>query len=127
DDDRVRVAEDFDPLGRLDVLDVDGLVDLQLADVDADRVGDGDGQALHLQAVQRLVEDAAGGDARGDAAQLNLHVDLDALVARDALEIDVEDFLAEVVVLQLDNLGRLDALVGLQVDDTRAVADGLSE
>jgi hypothetical protein len=67
---------------------VNGRADLQLADVDADRLGHVVGRALDLQGVHRPVEDAAG-DAGGRAAQLDAHRQGDALTGGDAAEIRV--------------------------------------
>ena len=90
-------------------------------------VGHRDGQALDVQRVQRLVEHAAAGDAGGDAAQFDRHGDDDALVGRDAAEIDVQHVLAEVVPLHFLDDAASGAAVGLEIDDAGAVADGLDE
>ena len=68
--------------------------------------GTGKRRALDVQRVQRLVEHAAGGRARGDAAQLDVDRGPHPLVGGDPAEVDVQDFLAEVIVLDfLDQHG----------------------
>ena len=64
-------------------------------------------QALDRQAVDRLDQDAAGGDAGCGAAELDLDVERDRLVGGDAIEIDVEDIVPERVPLDVAEQGLL--------------------
>src|SRR5262249_9262057 len=122
-DDRLRIVQDLDSLGGRHVLDVDHAANLQLADVDTDRVGHGNDRALDLQRVDRLIEQAAAGDSRGGAAPLDPYFQREPPAARHALEVNVDDLPAEMVPLQFLDLSGYGALVGLQFDDVNAVPD----
>ena len=73
--------------------------------------------------MQRLIEHAAGRDARGRPANLEGHGDDDALVGRHAREVHMEQVLAQVVPLHLADEGFFFLAAGPEVDDADAAAN----
>src|SRR5262249_52990131 len=67
-DDRFWVVLDLHAFRQFQFAHVDRLIDLQLVDRHADRLGNVDDQAFDRQAVNLLHQDAAGGNARRGAA-----------------------------------------------------------
>ena len=100
DDDHLGRVEHCDSRGQRQLANVDRVTELQSRDVDADAFRNRGREALDVQFVQRLVEHAAAGGFR-DAAEFDLHLDLDRVRRRDAEEVEVGDVLAEVVELQV--------------------------
>src|SRR5262249_53171844 len=109
----VGVVQCLDSRRQCQLLHVNSTTNLQLTNVHANGLGNADGQALNLKHVQLLVGDATSGHSRSNAAQLDLDGDVDSLVLRDAGEIDMQDFLAQMVPLQIANKRLFDASVRL--------------
>ena len=88
---------------------MNALVDLEIADIHLDRRGNRTGLASDRQAVDEVLEDAAGRDSGRRAPQLERNLGLDHLLGADPTEVEVQDLLAEVIPLHVadqDGLGR---------------------
>jgi len=79
------------------VAHVQRLAQVQVAQIEPDRVGDRAGPAGHAEGMHQLLEHAALGHAGSRPAEVEPDVDLDRLVRADASEVKVDDVLAEVV------------------------------
>src|SRR6478735_2398763 len=96
-DDLFAVLDGRGALGEGEVLDVEDGVEGHVGDGVLDDVGDVGDDALDFEVGDDLLEDAA----LGGAAEFDGDGDGDAFVEVDACEVDVEDFDAEVVVLDV--------------------------
>ena len=118
------VADDLDAGGGHDVADVEGLVELDAADVDGDALGDVARLRLDGQLVEDLLVLAARADAGGLADADQLDDALDDLVGADAVEVDVEDASGQGVDLDLLDDGAADgALLVGELEEGGVVLD----
>ncbi len=103
------------------------MAQLQFGYGNANGIRYSDGQAFHRQQVDRLIDNAAGRDSDGRAAQLHAHVNLHALVGRHPREVHVQDFFAQMVPLQLFDQRLLDLPFCLHIQDADAMANGVGQ
>ena len=100
DDRNVLVTEDFGALGRLDVAHVNGLANLEVADVHGDDLRQILGQGAHPDLEQHVLQHTAVGlDALGFADGLDRHHDGHLLVLGHFVEIHVQHLTGEGMVL----------------------------
>jgi hypothetical protein len=86
------------------IADADGLINREAGNIDIDVAGDLAGQALDFDFAHDLIEDAAVVlDAYGDTDHANWNADLHRLIESDALEVDVQQAVADGLVLPVDD------------------------
>ncbi len=93
------------------------LADLEVADVDFEGVGNRPGFAGNAQGVCDRLEDTAGGNAGRVTAELEWDFGLDDFLGADAREVEVEDFLAEVVPLGVADQDRFDGAPDIEIGE----------
>src|ERR1700679_2816801 len=86
--------------------DVDRAMKLEIADIDIDVARNIARQALDLDLVHHLAQNAARAlHAYGNASQLHRHRDTHGLVHRNTLQIDVQQLALDGLVLPVDDHG----------------------
>ena len=122
------VAENLDAFRRLDLADVDGLVDFEMADVNDDLLGQILGQRAHLQLEHDVSKDAAVVlDAGGFAGGFHGHHDGDFFSFGNLVQIHMQHGLRQ--RMMLDFLEQREALgPGVALDgeiDEQVFRDGM--
>ena len=101
-----------------DVADADGVVQLEIADVDDELVRDRVRRREDREREQRLVDHAVlVGDLAGLALEHDRHVDRQLGGGVDADEVDVDDLVAHRVTLQLLDQRQVTLAVDLEADE----------
>ena len=99
------------------ITDVNALIDLEIADVDLDRIGNRTGLALDAQAVHQMLENAAVRDAGRLTAQFDRDFGLDDFLGTHPAEIEVENLFAEVIPLHVADQNRLGRAADIEVGE----------
>ena len=97
------------------VAHMNALVDLEVADIHLDRLGNGARLARDLERMDQVFEDPAGRDARRHAAHLERDLGFDHFLGAHPGEIEVEDLLAEVIPLHVADQDSLGGTTHVQV------------
>ena len=119
----IRIGVDRHVRRQGQITHVNALIDLKIADIDLDRVGNRAGLALDAQAVNEMLENATGGDTGRLAAQLDRDLGLDDLLGADATEIEVENLLAEVIPLHVADQNGLGRAADVEVGEMPGCLD----
>ena len=111
--------EELDRAGVRQVADANCLMQAEIGDIDIDVAGNVAGEALDFDFAQDQIEHAALVlDADGNADEPNRNAGLHGLVHGDALEVDVQQRVANRLILPVDDHGLGDALAGdVHVED----------
>src|SRR4029077_1176526 len=96
------VANNLNPLRRLELAEVDGLADFEAGDVHENLVGQIFWQATNFDLVKDVLQHSATGfNARGFAAGFNRDMDGDVFVRGNFVKINMEHLAVERMVLDI--------------------------
>src|SRR5580704_16861379 len=110
-----------DGIGRqFQLADVDRLLNLQVGDVDGDIIGNRDRQALDRHAVQVEVENSACEQSASGPFQHDGNFDFDAIIGVNPQKVDVVDFRAEGVPLNVAEHRFFDIAFDVEIDHAGA-------